>query len=73
MNNKTCTRTGDVQMLPLTLTASPVTPLIPLWCCASLCALQAWLCLIALGVSFLATRRQNDTTILIQQQPEFDT
>lgn len=35
----------------------------------------SWLCLIALGVSFLdpATRRQNDTTILIQQQPEFDT
>ncbi|XP_075883019.1 natural resistance-associated macrophage protein 2-like isoform X2 [Nelusetta ayraudi] len=35
----------------------------------------SWLCLIALGCSFLdpATRRQNDTTILIQQQPEFDT
>ncbi|XP_019959803.2 natural resistance-associated macrophage protein 2-like [Paralichthys olivaceus] len=34
----------------------------------------AWLCLIALGVSFLdpTTRRANDTTILIEQQPEFD-
>lgn len=62
-------------MLLLTPTASLVTPLIPPWCCVSLCALQAWLCLIALGVSCLdpATRRQSDTTILIQQQPEFDT
>ncbi|XP_071333528.1 natural resistance-associated macrophage protein 2-like [Trachinotus anak] len=33
-----------------------------------------WLCLIALGVSCLdpTTRRGNDTTILIEQQPEFD-
>ncbi|XP_070766015.1 natural resistance-associated macrophage protein 2-like [Enoplosus armatus] len=33
-----------------------------------------WLCLIALGVSCLdpSTRRENDTTILIEQQPEFD-
>uniref|UniRef100_A0AAX7UHN0 Solute carrier family 11 member 2 n=1 Tax=Astatotilapia calliptera TaxID=8154 RepID=A0AAX7UHN0_ASTCA len=33
-----------------------------------------WLCLIALGVSWLdpSTRRGNDTTILIQRQPEFD-
>ncbi|XP_022618929.1 natural resistance-associated macrophage protein 2-like isoform X2 [Seriola dumerili] len=33
-----------------------------------------WLCLIALGVSCLdpTTRRENDTTILIEQQPEFD-
>ncbi|XP_035015425.1 natural resistance-associated macrophage protein 2 [Hippoglossus stenolepis] len=33
-----------------------------------------WLCLIALGVSWLdpTTRRGNDTTILIEQQPEFD-
>lgn len=62
-------------MLLLTTTASLVTLLIPPWCCLSLCALQTWLCLIALGVSCLdlATRRQNDTTVLIQQQPEFDT
>ncbi|KAG7237737.1 hypothetical protein INR49_031728 [Caranx melampygus] len=35
---------------------------------------RVWLCLIALGVSCLdpATRRENDTTILIEQQPEFD-
>ncbi|XP_071371060.1 natural resistance-associated macrophage protein 2-like [Centroberyx affinis] len=34
----------------------------------------AWLCLIALGVSCLdpSSRRRNDTTILIEQQPEFD-
>uniref|UniRef100_A0AAQ6AK45 Solute carrier family 11 member 2 n=1 Tax=Amphiprion ocellaris TaxID=80972 RepID=A0AAQ6AK45_AMPOC len=34
----------------------------------------AWLCLIALGVSCLdpSSRRGNDTTILIEQQPEFD-
>ncbi|XP_056130028.1 natural resistance-associated macrophage protein 2-like isoform X2 [Lampris incognitus] len=35
----------------------------------------AWLCLIALGVSCLdpsPTGRMNDTTILIEQQPEFD-
>ncbi|XP_029912416.1 natural resistance-associated macrophage protein 2-like isoform X1 [Myripristis murdjan] len=34
----------------------------------------AWLCLIALGVSCLdpSTRSRNDTTILIEQQPEFD-
>ncbi|XP_036961022.1 natural resistance-associated macrophage protein 2-like isoform X1 [Acanthopagrus latus] len=34
----------------------------------------AWLCLIALGVSCLdpTTGRANDTTILIEQQPEFD-
>uniref|UniRef100_A0A665V652 Natural resistance-associated macrophage protein 2-like n=1 Tax=Echeneis naucrates TaxID=173247 RepID=A0A665V652_ECHNA len=33
-----------------------------------------WLCLIALGVSCLdpTSRRGNDTTILIEQQPEFD-
>ncbi|XP_023812708.1 natural resistance-associated macrophage protein 2 isoform X2 [Oryzias latipes] len=33
-----------------------------------------WLCLIALGVSCLdpSTRTLNDTTILIEQQPEFD-
>ncbi|XP_038579402.1 natural resistance-associated macrophage protein 2-like [Micropterus salmoides] len=33
-----------------------------------------WLCLIALGVSFLdpSSGRENDTTILIEQQPEFD-
>ncbi|XP_029292408.1 natural resistance-associated macrophage protein 2-like [Cottoperca gobio] len=33
-----------------------------------------WLCLIALGVSWLDpnTRRRNDTRILIEQQPEFD-
>ncbi|XP_040917118.1 natural resistance-associated macrophage protein 2-like isoform X1 [Toxotes jaculatrix] len=33
-----------------------------------------WLCLIALGVSCLdpSSRRANDTTILIEQQPEFD-
>ncbi|XP_044065991.1 natural resistance-associated macrophage protein 2-like [Siniperca chuatsi] len=33
-----------------------------------------WLCLIALGVSCLdpSTRRENDSTILIEQQPEFD-
>nr|XP_046252133.1 natural resistance-associated macrophage protein 2-like [Scatophagus argus] len=33
-----------------------------------------WLCLIALGVSCLdpSGRRANDTTILIEQQPEFD-
>lgn len=38
------------------------------------CVLQVWLCLIALGVSFLdpATRRGNDLTILIERQPEFD-
>lgn len=65
----------DVQMLLLTSTASPIIPLIPPWCCVSLFTLQAWLCLIALGVPCLdtATRRQNDTTILIQRQPEFDT
>lgn len=36
--------------------------------------LQSWLCLIALGVSCLdpTARRGNDTTILIEQQPEFD-
>ncbi|XP_067449375.1 natural resistance-associated macrophage protein 2-like isoform X1 [Thunnus thynnus] len=34
----------------------------------------SWLCLIALGVSCLdpTTRRGNDTTILIERQPEFD-
>ncbi|KAM9785807.1 natural resistance-associated macrophage protein 2-like [Neosynchiropus ocellatus] len=33
----------------------------------------SWLCLIALGVSFLdPTRRRNDMTILIPQQPEFE-
>ncbi|XP_053173046.1 natural resistance-associated macrophage protein 2-like [Scomber japonicus] len=34
----------------------------------------SWLCLIALGVSWLdpSTRRGNDTTILIERQPEFD-
>ncbi|XP_059188784.1 natural resistance-associated macrophage protein 2-like [Centropristis striata] len=34
----------------------------------------AWLCLIALGVSCLdpSTKRENDTTILIERQPEFD-
>ncbi|XP_075954779.1 natural resistance-associated macrophage protein 2-like [Anarhichas minor] len=34
----------------------------------------AWLCLIALGVSCLdpTTRRGNDTTILIERRPEFD-
>ncbi|XP_008292027.1 natural resistance-associated macrophage protein 2-like isoform X2 [Stegastes partitus] len=34
----------------------------------------AWLCLIALGVSFLdpSSRRGHDTTILIEPQPEFD-
>ncbi|KAM4610664.1 natural resistance-associated macrophage protein 2-like [Polymixia lowei] len=34
----------------------------------------AWLCLIALGVSCLdpSTTTRNDTTILIEQQPEFD-
>ncbi|XP_076597056.1 natural resistance-associated macrophage protein 2-like isoform X2 [Chaetodon auriga] len=34
-----------------------------------------WLCLIALGVSWLdpSTRRGNDTTVLIEPQPEFDT
>ncbi|KAF6715131.1 Natural resistance-associated macrophage protein 2 [Oryzias melastigma] len=34
-----------------------------------------WLCLIALGISCLdpSTRTPNDTTILIEQQPEFDT
>nr|XP_033485556.1 natural resistance-associated macrophage protein 2-like [Epinephelus lanceolatus] len=34
----------------------------------------AWLCLIALGVSCLdpANKRGNDTTILIERQPEFD-
>ncbi|XP_030589360.1 natural resistance-associated macrophage protein 2-like [Archocentrus centrarchus] len=33
-----------------------------------------WLCLIALGVSWLdpSARRGNDTTILIERQPEFD-
>lgn len=33
-----------------------------------------WLCLIALGVSWLdpAVRKGNDSTVLIQQQPEFD-
>ncbi|XP_062314747.1 natural resistance-associated macrophage protein 2-like [Osmerus eperlanus] len=34
----------------------------------------AWLCLIALGVSCLdlPTSRRNDTTVLIEEQPEFD-
>lgn len=42
--------------------------------CVCLFVLQAWLCLIALGVSCLdpTTGRGNDTTILIEQQPEFD-
>ncbi|KAE8292820.1 Natural resistance-associated macrophage protein 2 [Larimichthys crocea] len=33
-----------------------------------------WLCLIALGVSRLdpTTRKENDTTVLIERQPEFD-
>ncbi|TKS76583.1 Natural resistance-associated macrophage protein 2 [Collichthys lucidus] len=33
-----------------------------------------WLCLIALGVSCLdpTTRKENDTTVLIERQPEFD-
>lgn len=33
-----------------------------------------WLCLIALGVSCLdpTSKRENDTTILIEQRPEFD-
>ncbi|KAM3872139.1 natural resistance-associated macrophage protein 2 [Diretmus argenteus] len=35
----------------------------------------AWLCLIALGLSCLdpSNRSRNDTTMLIEQQPEFDT
>lgn len=39
-----------------------------------ICVLQVWLCLIALGLSCLdpSTGRGNDTTILIEQQPEFD-
>lgn len=63
-------------MLLLIPTDSSVpTPLTPPPSRGGVVSLQTWLCLIALGVSCLdpATRRQNDTTILIQQQPEFDT
>uniref|UniRef100_A0A3B3ULE1 Solute carrier family 11 member 2 n=1 Tax=Poecilia latipinna TaxID=48699 RepID=A0A3B3ULE1_9TELE len=37
-------------------------------------SMQVWLCLIALGVSWLdpSSRRENDSTILIPEQPEFD-